>query len=949
MRRFATVGALVALVFALLPSGAAPKPLADAEVALDGLPPSLTGDADVRALQLGGPSVSSFRAAQALQREVPDVFVKWNARMGTAKHVFSDAGYLTASAGRAVGEAGAERIARAWIGSHRTLFGLSTDAVRTLRITRNAALPQGGVHALVFRQHYGAIPTFAGGTIGVNIARDGRISTVWADTGPTGTLRATPAITAEQALRAVANREGVRTLNVTLLGRRTGGDRLAIFAPGGGYTPHNARLVAFPSAGGPVLGWRVFYAKGPQEMLSTVVDARSGQVLFRHNQVDHAEGDQGRVFRNYPGAPKGGAHEVVSFEGDPTASPEGWVAGQAGAPATTTGNNVVAFTDWGWPKLAAGGFAPVLALAQFNPVPDTMPVSPDRSFDFEFANAWNQDCSPAGSTPVNDIENPSYATDRESSVTNIFYFGNKIHDFSYRYGFTEKFGNMQLDNFDRGDANSKDLDPIRFMAQAGILGGNLNNAFMFTPADGGEPTQFVDPDNPTKVLSYIPPFSGMFLWRPIPSFQGPCVDGDYDASTAYHEYTHGISNRMTGSPDDADALNAHQSGAMGEAWSDWVAHIILDAENLENRTADGIYITGNTVTGIRHFALDRNPLTYGDIGFGRFGPEVHDDGEIWSGTLWDMRTALVRKYGKARGIDRVTRLVFDGMGTQPRLPDMLQARDAIIKAAMIRYPGDVSLLWQVFARRGMGRSARSRDASDVNPKPGFDAPTGNGALAGAIHDVGGKPLPAAKIVIGLGEGKPAGVTTTSRSGAYKIVMAPGSYPVSVAAAGYGIQKLGTVTVAAGKTTTKSVTLNRNLASAGWGAAVTGGLPAGDPGLALIDDHEFTGQAVKVGDPVTIRLAGKAAATVRAVSVSPKPASGGTVKNATGYIVELSADGRKWTKVYEGGIKRYKPRPSALQWMRPTKSVPGIRARFARLTVTDTLGGGPDSIIANLQV
>lgn len=959
MRRSAAL-LVLAIVGSLLPAGARPPGVpssgADAEVMA-----GPTGDFDIRSATVRAPAATAASAATRLRRAAPDALVRWNPRTGTAKTVMSDAGYLTAPA-RIGGAADAQRIARGFIDANRDLFGLSAASVRGLRVTRSAQLSGGGAWALVLRQYIGDVSTFAGGTVGVNIALDGRIASVWADTGREGALPRAAKLSAADALRAVMRREGDVNPAVTVRAALPGGDHLTIFERGAGYARHNARIVAVPTADGPRLAWRVFYAKSATEMLSTAVDAVTGVVLMRNNQIDMLEGDEGRVFRNHPGAPKGGTHQIVSFEGDPAASPDGWV-GQA---PTTAGNNTIAFTDWSWPKLAANGQAPLLALAQFSPVPDTMPVAPTRSFDFAFNDAWAKECDVAVTTPAYDLENPSYAMDREASVTNIFYFGNVIHDVSYKYGFTEAFGNMQLENFGKG---GKAGDPIRFMAMAGALNNQANNAFMFTPADGGEPQDLIvaNPADPAgsalstagNVTSFIPPFSGMFLWKPIPTFKAPCVDGDFDGSTAYHEYAHGISNRMTGGADDADALSAHQSGSMGEAWSDWISHMILEMQGVEDRTADGIYITGNTTTGIRHYRLDANPLTYGDIGFGRFGPEVHDDGEIWSATLFDMRTALIKKYGKAKGLDRAMRLVFDGMATQPRLPDMLDARDAIIKANVVRYKGaDVSLLWNVFAKRGMGRSARSIDANDTNPRPGFDAPSGNGFLAGTIRDIGGSPM-AGKILIGLGEGKPTPVTVSSRStGAFRIPMTPGRYAISVAAAGYGIQKLGAVTVTAGDTTTmRPVALNRNLASAGWGAVATGGLAAGDPGVALLDDHEFTGQLVDVDKPVVIQLAGTNAscrgfcsppATVRGVAVSTKPSGGSTSMNPTGYKVELSVDGRTWKPVVVGGVKAIRPRPSAAQWSRATKTLPGTPARYARVTVTSALAN-VKAILGGIQI
>ena len=51
----------------------------------------------------------------------------------------------------------------------------------------------------------------------------------------------------------------------------------------------------------------------------------------------------------------------------------------------------------------------------------------------------------------------------------------------------------------------------------------------------------------------------------------PHRDGDLDNGIIIHEYGHGVSNRLTGGPANANALNATQSGGMGEGWSDFYA------------------------------------------------------------------------------------------------------------------------------------------------------------------------------------------------------------------------------------------------------------------------------------------------------------------------------------------------------------------------------------------
>ena len=47
--------------------------------------------------------------------------------------------------------------------------------------------------------------------------------------------------------------------------------------------------------------------------------------------------------------------------------------------------------------------------------------------------------------------------------------------------------------------------------------------------------------------------------------------GSLDADVEYHEYTHGLSNRLVIDANGNSTLNDIQAGSMGEAWSDYYA------------------------------------------------------------------------------------------------------------------------------------------------------------------------------------------------------------------------------------------------------------------------------------------------------------------------------------------------------------------------------------------
>src|SRR6185436_9882108 len=78
--------------------------------------------------------------------------------------------------------------------------------------------------------------------------------------------------------------------------------------------------------------------------------------------------------------------------------------------------------------------------------------------------------------PLDLAQDPS--TYRNAAVTQLFYWGNFMHDKLYELGFTEAAGNFQTDNFARGGLGG---DAVEADAQDGS---GVNNANFSTPPDG---------------------------------------------------------------------------------------------------------------------------------------------------------------------------------------------------------------------------------------------------------------------------------------------------------------------------------------------------------------------------------------------------------------------------------------------------------------------------------
>ena len=93
---------------------------------------------------------------------------------------------------------------------------------------------------------------------------------------------------------------------------------------------------------------------------------------------------------------------------------------------------------------------------------------------------------------------------------------------------------------------------------------HTDNANMATPPDGISPRMqmylFNDPvaDDPASAAR-----------RAADPFVQ--ANGGDEADVVYHEYTHGLSNRLVVDADGNSTLGGIQAGAMGEAWSDWYA------------------------------------------------------------------------------------------------------------------------------------------------------------------------------------------------------------------------------------------------------------------------------------------------------------------------------------------------------------------------------------------
>lgn len=442
--------------------------------------------------------------------------------------------------------------------------------------------------------------------------------------------------------------------------------------------------------------WRVF------------VNAQDGKILDKTDEVNHCKFDHkhpeaASVFSSHASItdlfeiesttsttssyqvwpypiedPNSGSRALLTDPSDSLASPYGW-HDDDGIPGheytTTRGNN---------------------AWAQENHDRDitTMGYSPDGDSTLTFDFPYNS------SLPMD--------SNTDASITNLFYWTNLVHDVFYHYGFDEVSGNFQSNNYGRGGLGG---DHVLAFAQDSAF--SFNAAF-FTGPDG----------EPGKMR--------MGYWK---LGSNPTKDGSLDNGIVAHELGHGISTRLTGGPSVGSCLN----NIRGEGWSDFIGLVMTSKPGDTGPTPRGFgrYVQGTFADagGFRDYPFSTdmsvNPLTYRDTKAYAASTNYHGLGTVLCVTLWDMYWALIDQYGYdsdlytgTGGNNIALQLVIDGLKLQACQPGFIDVRDAILLADQVNNgSANECLIWEVFARRGMGFSADQGDPLNLEDHlEAFDLP-----------------------------------------------------------------------------------------------------------------------------------------------------------------------------------------------------------------------------------
>jgi extracellular elastinolytic metalloproteinase len=669
----ASLSFAIALVWS---SAAAAQGLADAERHYD-------ARVDYNAAFIASQRVLPAQTNKAFAANLEEAQIEADAATGAVSALTSQSGYLTDKAGGAP-----MTLAMNFVRNNLTALGLEAADLQGYAVTDVVYSKVTGATHIYLQQQYRGIPVY-NAQLHINVNRDGRVISVNNSFLP-GIARAvsslSPRMQLPAAVSSAAQFSGIAAPAQLQSLQAPRGVQQESSVPQAGMSllPIKGKLMLLPIRQGEArLVWNFqIHTLDEEHSWDYTVDANTGQVWTR---FDWVAGDQYRVYRSpaespnhtSPLPPSDGRVLVVN-PANTTASPFGWhdTNGVAGAEFTTTqGNNVQAYTDVDANNSPDAGSSP----------------SGGTALNFDFA--------------LNLTQAPSAY--RPAAVTNLFYLNNFIHDVQYQYGFDEAGGNFQVNNYGRGGAGN---DSVQAEAQDGA---GTNNANFGTPPDGQRPRM------------------QMFIW----TSPNPDRDGDLDAGIVFHEYGHGISNRLIGGPANVNCLTNRQQA--GEGLSDWWA--LAQTGEVGDHGTDprgmGTYALGQATSGLgirtQRYSTDPavNTWTYASIN-GMAVP--HGVGSVWAQAAWEVYWKLVDKWGfdpnffnanGSAGNQRMMLYVVEGLKNTACNPTFTQIRDGIIQAAVDNHGGeDVCPMWEAFAAFGLGTNAVSGGANSTTPTNGFAVP-----------------------------------------------------------------------------------------------------------------------------------------------------------------------------------------------------------------------------------
>lgn len=233
-------------------------------------------------------------------------------------------------------------------------------------------------------------------------------------------------------------------------------------------------------------------------------------------------------------------------------------------------------------------------------------------------------------------------------------------------------------------------------------------------------------------------------------FQGD-RDFAYDGDVVFHEFLHAITTSLVNKINSLglDKWGIHsEPGSLNEAWADYFAAAFTeDAKIGEYASIKG----GYGEVGLRD--IDNNASCPNDV----IG-EIHNDGLIWSGALWEIRSHI-RKTAGATTTKEFDRAVLASLAQAKTTEDFKTQSAKVINNIRMRDglgPEIAEFAKEVFEKRGISDCFRAYTLSSVDKSNEVQKRTKNMIFVPSKNQIGLKNYAPATLQLEIGV--PAGAT-----------------------------------------------------------------------------------------------------------------------------------------------------------------------------------------------
>lgn len=659
------------------------------------------------------PKPSQIDAFEAFRESHPGAVVRWDRSTGSVDMMYGFASEPSSDS--------PEAAAMDFITAHAGLLGVTDPGELDLDALRSR--PALGGHVLRFQQVHDGVPVRHAG-LGVVLDGDHRVRAISGPFHGGLDIGTAPVMTGAQAV-ATANEDLDR------FGRTLSASAREVLEPaysriesqlGPLLTQPHPELAVVPVGGDHRLAWRFFnYSRSPFGLFKYHVDAWSGEVLARENMVRTQEEVIDQTADYFPTSPpitpqlqEDGA--IVDADGGETGRPLGQI--RVTVRGFDQSNRVT-----GAEGLLTGDNALIM-----NALPTKQPFAQAELGTYHFA----QDDPPLEAR-TNERDQLAEPAEHQDAISQFIYITSLLEYLDYLHVAGDAEHSLA------GEGHFPDTYPNSDTPLTGTVHvPNILEAVCGTLPDETDPTfmrRLLACDN-----AFAIPVSTTIAGEEVvvnPTFYGhgwQFNDLALDFAVPLHEGTHATITPIAGFE------GAPEGGALNEGQADLFAYTIGEDPSLGAYIVNAFRLRDNLeATGIDPdtFAWIRNAnsqLRYSQIGTRDNQYEVHRDGEIYAGAMWDIRQLMLefQQGGPYLRPNPVTGEPTDsidiGKETWERIflgsmyvlgstaPDtFVRARDATLIADTILYPANPAdpaspgrhraLIEQVFAAREMGANA----------------------------------------------------------------------------------------------------------------------------------------------------------------------------------------------------------------------------------------------------